>query len=306
MARKVSVKALVDSMREEYRILGDPERCVGSVYPIDQADADSLCFYRTRGKRALEMVRSSKAAVIVCSDRLDFSEADYREKTLIQVSNPRNTYGKLLSRYFLHRPRPGIHPTAVINEKARIGDRVYIGPQCYIGDCEIGEGAIIEGHVYVNDGTRIGKRVIIHPGVVIGTEAIAFERDEEEELVWFPQLGGVLIEDDVEIGANTHVARGPLPRDETIIGKGTKLDVLIEVGHGVRIGRHCNLVGLTVICGHVTIGDYTMISSMVCIRQNVAIGSRVLVGMGSTVTKDIPDNVIASGSPAKPICENAI
>lgn len=304
MIKKVRVKELIDSMHEQYRILGNHNRYVGSVYPIDKADDDSLCFCRTKGKRALETIRSSRAKVIICSDRLDFSEADYQDKTLIQVSNPRNTYGRLLSRHFLRRPEPSIHPTAIVDEKARIGDEVYIGPQCYIGDCEIGDGAIIEGHVYVNNGTRIGRRVIIHPGVVIGTDALAFERDEEGKLVWFPQLGGVIIGDDVEIGANTHIARGPLPRNDTIIGEGTKLDVLIEVGHGVRIGRHCNIVGLTVIMGHVTIGDYTMISSLVCIRQSVTIGNRVLVGMGSIVDKNIPGNVVATGSPAKPICEN--
>lgn len=304
MTRKLKVKELIDSIREQYRVLGSMNRYVQSAYPIDQADDDSLCFCQAKGKRALEMIRSSRATVIVCSDRLDLSEADYQDKTLVQVSNPRLTYGRLLARYFLSRPEPGIHPTVIIDQKARIGREVYIGPNSYIGDCEIGDGAIIDGHVYIHAGTRIGKGVIIHPGVVIGTEAVAFERNEKGELEWFPQVGGVVIEDDVEIGANTHIARGALPRSNTVIGKGTKLDVLVEVGHGVRIGKHCLVVGLTVMFGQVKIGDYTHLSSLVCIREGVTIGSRVLVSMGSVVTKDMPDNVVVTGSPAKPICEN--
>ena len=304
MMRKVPVKELIESLREQYRVLGSVNRYVRSAYPIGQANDDSLCFCQSKGKRALGMVRSSKAAVIVCSDALEFLEVDYQDKTLIQVTNPRLTFGRLIARYFLLRPEPGIHHTAIVDEKARIGHKVYIGPHSYIGDCEIGDGTIIEGHVYIHAGTRIGKGVVIHPGVVIGTEAVAFERNEKRELEWFPQLGSVVIEDDVEIGANTHIARGPLPRSDTVIGKGTKLDVLVEVGHGVRIGKHCLVIALTAMCGHVKIGDYTQLSTMVCIREGVTVGSRVLVGMGSVVTKDIPDNLVVMGSPAKPICEN--
>jgi UDP-3-O-[3-hydroxymyristoyl] glucosamine N-acyltransferase len=306
MKRKLPVKVLIESLNEQYCVLGSINRSVRSVYPIDQADDDSLCFYRRSDERALEMIRSSKAAVIVCSDNLKFSEGDYQDKTIIQVANPRLTYSRLLNKYFHHRPKPKIHPSDVIDEKARIGKEVYIGPCSYIGDCEIGEGTIIEGCVYINDGTKIGKHVIIHPNVIIGTAAISFERNENGRLEWFPQIGGVIIEDDVEIGANSHIARGPLPRSETIIGEGTKLDVLVEVGHGVRIGKHCIIVGHTSICGRVTIGDYTMISSMVGIREGITIGNRVMVGMGSTVLEDIPDNLVVFGTPAKPIRKNVL
>ncbi len=306
MKRKVQVKALIESLSEQHRVLGSINRYVRSAYSIDQADDDSICFCRSKGERALEMIRSSKAAVIVCSDGFEIPEEDYQDKTLIQVTNPRLTYSRLLTRYFLHRPKPGIHPTAIIDEKARIGKKVHIGPYSYIGNCEIGEGVIIDSHVHIHDGTRIGKNVIIHPGVVIGTVTVAFERNDKGELEWFPQLGGVVIEDDVEIGANTHIARGPLQRSDTVIGKGTKVDVLVHIGHGVRIGRHCVVVCITSIFGRVKIGDFTFISSQVCIREGVNVGNRVLVGMGSIVTKDIPDNLVVIGSPAKPIRENVL
>jgi len=304
MTKIVSVQELVNSMHESYNVRGNLNRSVQSVYPIDQADMDSLCFCRLKGKRALDIIRLSRARVIICSEELVFSEEDYQDKTLIQVSNPRLTYSRLLAAYFLDRPEPAIHASAIVDQKARIGHEVFIGPHSYIADCEIGNGTIIEGQVFIHAGTKIGQRVIIHPGAVIGTEAVGFERNENGELEWFPQLGGVIIEDDVEIGANTHIARGQLPRSDTVIGRGTKLDVLINVGHGVNIGKHCLIVGLTALFGRAKIGDYTQLSSMVCIREGVTVGSRVLVGTGAIVTKDIPDNMVAMGSPAKPICEN--
>ena len=146
--------------------------------------------------------------------------------------------------------------------------------------------------------------MIIHPGVVIGTEGISFERDEKQELEWFPQLGGVIIEDDVEIGANSVITRGPLPRSNTVIGEGTKVDTLVEVGHGVRIGRHCIIIGQTIICGRVTIDDYSYVSGQVFIKQGVKIGSNVFIGAGSTVLEDVSDNLVMIGTPARPLRGN--
>lgn len=176
---EIQVKELIDSMHEQYHVLGSADRYVRSALPIDQAADDSLCFCMEKGERALEMIRSSRAIVIVCSDSLEFPEEEYWGKTLIQVANPRLTFSRLLAKYFFRRPEPVIHPTAIIDEKARIGRNVHIGPNSYIGDCEIGDGTIIDGHAYIHAGTRIGKGVIIHAGVVIGTEAVAFERNEK-------------------------------------------------------------------------------------------------------------------------------
>jgi UDP-3-O-[3-hydroxymyristoyl] glucosamine N-acyltransferase len=299
-AMEIQVKELVDSLHEQYHVLGSIDRYVRSVCPIDQADDDSLCFCKEKSERALEMIRSSRAMVIVCSDSLVFPEGENWGKTLIQVANPRLTFSRLLAKYFFRRPEPVIHPTAIIDEKARIGRNVHIGSNSYIGDCEIGDGTIIDGHVYIHAGTRIGKGVIIHAGVVIGTAAVAFERNENGELEWFPQISGVIIEDDVEVGANTIICRGSL--SDTLVGKGTKLDALVHVAHGVRIGKHCIILAGTVICGSAKIGDQTWIGPITCIREGgITIGNRVVVGAGSVVHKDIPDNLIVMGSPARPI-----
>ena len=296
------MKEIIDSMHEQYHVLGSVGTYVQSARPIDQADDDSLCFCKKTGEQALEMIRNSRAKVIVCSDSLDLSEADYQDKTLIQVSNPRLTFGRLLARYFVRGPEPSVHPTAVISEKAKIGRKVNIGPHSYIADCEIGDGTIIDGHVYIHDGTRIGKGVIIHAGVVIGAEAVAFERNEIGEWEKFPQIAGVIIEDDAEIGANSVICRGSLA--DTFIDKGTKIDTLVRVGHGVRIGKHCLIVAGTVINGSARIGDQTWIAPLVCIRESVTVGNRVLVGAGSVVHRNIADDLVVLGDPARPISKN--
>ena len=120
MEKKVLLAGLIDSLGERNRILGRTDRYILHASPIDQADEDSLCFCSKKGDQALNMIRSSRAKVIVCSDELEFSEADSQDKTLIQVSNPRLTYIRLLQRYFMPDSEYGIHPSAIIDQKARI------------------------------------------------------------------------------------------------------------------------------------------------------------------------------------------
>ncbi|MFC1932957.1 hypothetical protein ACFLXU_04945 [Chloroflexota bacterium] len=301
---KVSLAELIDSLVEKNRVLGSTDRYVRRALPIDQADEEALCFCSREGDQALNMIRSSRAKVIVCSDELEFSGADIQDKTLIQVSNPRLIYIHLLQKYFMPAPKYGIHPSAIIDEKARIASQVYIGPHSCIGNCEIGQGTVIDSNVYIHDNTSIGKGVIIYPGAVIGSVTVAFERNENGKLEKFPQLDRVVIEDNVEIGSNSCICRGTLPRSDTLIGQGTKVDTLVHIGHGVRIGKHCMIVTGAVICGSVRIGDYTWIAPQACIKEGITVGSRALVGMGSVVLKDIPDNTTVFGSPAKPANEN--
>jgi UDP-3-O-[3-hydroxymyristoyl] glucosamine N-acyltransferase len=302
----IRIREIVGSIKEPYIVRGDLNAYVRSALPIDKADEDSISYCRFKDRLAYNIIIESKAKVIVCSNELEFLKADYKGKTLIQVSNPRLTYSRILTRYFIDKPQCGIHPTAVVDKKAKIGTQVYLGPFCDIGNCEIGNYTIIESHSYIHSSVKIGERVIIQPGAIIGVESVAYERNEKNELESFPQLGGVVIEDDVKIGTNDIIARGPLPRSATVIGKGTKLGSMVIVGHGVKIGKHCIVVGHSTLMGSVKIGDYTYISSQVCIKQGIEVGNRVLVGMGSIVLSDVPDNLVVVGTPARKLRENFI
>lgn len=148
----------------------------------------------------------------------------------------------------------------------------------------------------------MGKNVKIHSGTVIGEDGLGFVKNEKNEWEKFPHFGRVIIGDNVEIGANCVIDRGTL--GDTVIGEGTKLENLIHVAHNSKIGKHCSIVAVTYIGGSSVIGDYTWIGPQVCIRDQIKIGKNCLIGMGSVVTKDIPDNWVVMGIPAKYVRDN--
>jgi UDP-3-O-[3-hydroxymyristoyl] glucosamine N-acyltransferase len=296
---EIPIKQIVDDIHDQCRVLGNRDGHIRNFSPINQANNYSLCFCKDPGEKALDMIKSSQAGVIICSDKLNIPPEENRGKTLVQVSNPRLTYSRLLAKYFSTRPQPGIHPTSIVDSNTKIGSGVHVGPYCCIGECQIGDNTTIESQVSIDHGARVGKNVIIRVGAVVGTETIGFERNGEGELEPFPQLGSVIIEDDVELCAHCVVCRGSL--SDTVIGRGTKVDNLARIGHGVRIGDYCIIAGNTIICGSVNIGNHSWIGPMVCIREHLSIGNRVVVGAGSVVHRDIPDNTIVTGSPARPI-----
>ncbi len=188
------------------------------------------------------------------------------------------------------------HPTAIIDENSKIHSRVFVGPNTCIGKCDIGENTVIDGNCYIYSNVRIGKNVIINAGTIIGVDGCGYERAVNGELQKFPHVGGVDIGDNVRIGANVVIVKGVL--DDTTIGEGTKIGNQCNIGHNVVIGRHC-FIYPQAINGSVRIGDYSWIAPGACIRNKVVIGNNVMVGMGSVVTKDIPDGNTVFGVPAK-------
>lgn len=302
MEKRISIRELVASISVEYEVLGNLERYITKPSPIDQAEEESLSFYANEKEHAVRVVRNSKAGVIVCSKEIKFSETDYCGKTIIKVTNPRLVYVRLLQKHFSKAVGSGVHPTAIIDSDAKIGSNVSIGPYCFIGKCEICEDTVIRGNVQIYDKVKIGKNVIIHAGTVIGDDSLGFVKNEKGEWEKFPQFGGVVIGQNVEIGSNVSIDRGTL--SDTIIGEGTKIENNIQIAHNCQIGKHCAIVSEVYIGGSAKIGDYTWISPQVCIRNWVSVGSNVLVGMGSVVTKDIGDNLVVMGVPARKIREN--
>lgn len=295
--KQVSVTELCNSVGMKHRVLGDIDRYVVMPTAIHEANEESTSFCSKKAEDALELIKNSKARVIICSSDLEFAEEDYKDKTLILVSNPRLAFIRVMQKYFAEKMQFGISATAVIDEEADIHPNVCVGPNCYIGKCKIGENTIIRGNVYIYPNVRIGRNVIIHAGTVIGAAGFSYERNDEGELENFPHIGGVVIEDNVEIGSNVSIDRGTL--DNTIVGEGSKIDNLCHIAHNVVIGKHCMIIAQSMIGGSTRIGDYCWIAPCTCLRDGIEIGKNVVTGMGSVVTRNVGDRQVVFGVPAK-------
>ena len=220
--------------------------------PIKDAKEDSLCFCARTGDLGLELTRTTKAKVIVCPDTLDLSSQSDIDKTFISVVNPRLAMIDVLNQFFVPLTLHGIHTATVLGKDVNVHETVSIGPNTVIGhNCYIGQGSVIESNVTVYPGTRIGDRVFVQSGAVIGAGGFGFERDSSGEWLKFPQIGGVLIENDVEIGANACIDRGTL--SDTVIGQGTKIDDLSYIDHNVLVGKRCIIV-MSFLGGSVVVG----------------------------------------------------
>lgn len=227
---------------------------------------------------------SRKNAVVPCaSPRVAYCRffADHHITGLYSVEEMESVNGAVIAK------------TAKIGKNATIFHGVYIGGQVEIGDdCFIGAGVKILGRV------RIGNHVQIRENTVIGADGMTTERDEEGHPVTMPQLGGIIIEDDVQIGANAVILRGAI--DDTILHRGCKVDSLVLVSHNVSVGEESFVIAMTHLFGSSSVGRQAQVSGGCVVGNRVHIGDRSLLGMGSVANKEIPKNTVAYGNPAKP------
>ena len=272
--------------------------------PIAEAVPGEVSFCGGTARNPQELLERTRVSLLIIDRRISFDEkrlAQAGVHAVVLRDSARLDFMRVVDKFFA-RPRPqGIHPTAVISPSAKIAPNVYIGSLCSIGEAEIGEGTVIYASVHIYDGVKIGRNVVIHSGAVIGADGFGYQRNEAGELEKFPDVGGVVIEDDVEICALSHVARGTL--GDTVIGQGTKIDTFVHVAHNVRIGKHCAIISHAMLGGGLTIGDFSWVAPSVCLRDRITIGSGVTVGLGAVVTKDVPDGATVLGTPARELDE---
>ena len=295
-------------------IVGDKSATVSTVSSIDGGKAGSLA-YLTNPK--YEQYIYTTEASIVLVDK-SFEPKGEIKATLIKVENVGECVLNLLEMYNAARPRKqGISKLASISEKATIGEGCYIGdfvvveagakigdnvqlyPQCYIGDnVTIGEGTKLYAGVKIYEGCVIGKNCILHAGAVIGADGFGFAPKADGTFAKIPQLGNVILEDNVEIGANTCVDRAKT--DSTIVHSGVKLDNLIQLGHNVEVGANTVMSAQVGIAGTTKVGSNCFIAGQVGIADHVVVGDRVKIGSKSGIDKSVGDDEIRFGYPALP------
>ena len=295
-------------------IVGDKNATVSTVSSIDGGKAGSLA-YLTNPKYEQFVYTTEASIVLVDNTFVPKAEA---KTTLIKVANVGECVLNLLEMYNAARPRKqGISKLASISEKATIGENCYIGDfvviedgakigdnvqlyaQCYVGDnVTIGDGTKFYPGVKIYEGCKIGKNCIFHAGVVIGADGFGFAPKEDGTFAKIPQLGNVIIEDNVELGANTCVDRAKT--DSTIIRAGVKLDNLIQIGHNVEVGSNTVMSAQVGVAGTTKVGSNCFIAGQVGIADHVVVGDRVKIGSKSGIDKNVPDDEIRFGFPALP------
>jgi UDP-3-O-[3-hydroxymyristoyl] glucosamine N-acyltransferase len=292
------------------------ERVLADVATLETAGPDDLSFLDN--PKYLEALRRTRAgAVVLHPDRVAAAPAHV---TLLLSPAPYRAYALAAQAFYPEPPPPpGIAPSAVIDPSARlgagcavepgavIGARVEIGRASLIGaqavigaGCILGEGVRVGAHASLSH-CIVGARVHIYPGVRIGQDGFGFAPDPTGH-VKVPQLGRVIIGDDVEIGANTTIDRGAGP--DTVIGAGTMIDNLVQIGHNVVVGRGCVLVAQMGISGSTQLGDYVMIGGQSGLVGHLRIGSGARIAGQSGVTRDVAPGETVMGSPAVPIREH--
>jgi UDP-3-O-[3-hydroxymyristoyl] glucosamine N-acyltransferase len=284
------VKTLADAGPTDISFLGNPKYAA-------QVDASAACAVLVSRKHAGESPR------------------------FVRVDDPYVALATILTKWFAAIPGPaaGVSPLASVASTAQIGSGVAIGPFVTIGEgAEIGDGCVIFDNCSIGAGARVGRgstlypnvtlyhgcilgeRNIVHSGAVIGSDGFGFATTRGLHMK-IPQIGIVRVGDDVEIGASSTIDRAAL--GETVIGEGTKIDNLVQIGHNVRVGRHCFLVSMSGIAGSSELGDYCVLAGQSGLVGHIRLGNQVVVTAQSAVTKDWEGPIQISGSPARPLGE---
>ncbi len=310
MIKNKGIKLKDLAKKLEGELSGDGEILITGISGIREANEGDITFI-SHQKYKPELENTKASAVIATMEFKDLN------KNFIFVDNPYFAFSKVLNYFYKkeyksHGIDPNavvgnnavigrdvsIYPLAVIGDNAKIGDRVVIYSGVYIGDNSIiGDDSLIYPNVTIREDVVIGKRVILHSGVVIGSDGFGYATDKGKHHK-IPQIGGVVIEDDVELGANVTVDRATLGK--TIIKRGTKIDNLVQIAHNVMVGEDSIIVAQAGVSGSSEIGKHCVIGGQVGFVDHIKIGDNVMIGAQSGVMSDVASNQIILGSPAIP------
>ena len=295
------------------KIIGDTSIKITAPEELELANVSDISIIGH--KKYEKFWETSKACSAIVNE--DISIIPGHNRAFIKVQNPDLAMSQVLALFAPPTPLfpVEIHPSAIIDKTAIIGNGTRIGAGSYIGskvqigenvtiypnvtildDCTIGKNTVIWSGTVVRERCHMGNDCIIHPNATIGADGFGFRPDPERGLVKIPQIGNVVLGNNVEIGANTCVDRGKF--SSTILGDGCKIDNLIQIGHNSKLGRFCIMAGQSGLAGSVTLGNGVIIGGSASITDHVTIGDGSIIGGGSGVTKNVPAGVTLLGYPA--------
>ena len=288
----VTLKELADAIGAE--LVGDGQTSIAGVGTLDDAAPGQIAFLSN--PKYLRQLEETKASAVIVAPSV---KTDRRP--ILRAKDPYFAFALAVRHLHGARRHPfaGIHPRANVDPTATIGEGTTIYPGVYVGPrTRIGRDCVLHANVVIYEDCMIGNRVIIHSNTTIGPDGFGFATHEgvHHEI---PQIGNVIIEDDVEIGSNCSIDRAAL--GSTVIGKGSKLNDLIAIGHNTKMGPHCLIVSQVGIAGSSTVGHHVTLAGQVGVAGHIEIGDNVTVGAQAGVTNSVPEQSVMLGSPAMPI-----
>lgn len=293
--KQVFIKDIIGFLGEKILSVDGPVNGVfiDNLAEVERVNATTLDWINPSKPNKQTIAENSKARVLL----VDESVMPIADKTLIRVKNPKVALAEVGNHFFVEKQKPCIHPAAIIDPDAKLGNDVAVGPYSIIGKAIIGDGCIIDSNVRIYDDVMMGKGCVVKAGAVIGGAGFGYERDENGNKFRFPQIGQLIMGDYVEVGANTCIDRGALA--DTIIGDYTKINNLCHIAHNNKIGKNVTVTGCVNISGSNIIDNDVWIAPNSSIRGWVHIGEGATIGMGAVVVKDIPAHETWVGNPAR-------
>ena len=290
------------------RVHGDPNIVIRAASTLDKAQAGEITFLSNR--KYVPLVKTTQAGAVIVATEVESPAA------LLVAEDPYFAFMQIVVLLYGHReqPRGGVSPQAAVSPSARLGqdchvqhgaticDDVTMGDNCivypgvFLGPkVQVGNDCIFYPNAVIYDGCRIGNRVIVQANATVGQDGFGFATHKGAHHK-IPQVGTVVLEDDVEIGAGCAIERGTL--DDTVIGEGTKVGDTVTIGHGTKVGPHCLLVPQVGIAGSATLGHHCVLGGQVGVVGHIKVGNMVKVAAQAGVTADVPDGAVIGGSPA--------
>lgn len=257
--------------------------------------AGAISFVSSRTSDALELIDSSRSSLLLVNDALRIAST---ESNCIIVADARMEFARVAAEFFGSKITPGVHPSAIVEAGANVAADAFVGANAYIGrGVVVGARSWIGPNAVLLEGTRIGSDSSVGPGTVIGHVGFGYSRDTDGSPIAIPHSGGVVIGDNVDIGANTCIDRGTM--SDTVIEDQVKIDNLVHIAHNCVIGEAAYVIATAIVGGSVKVGPRAWIAPNASIRQKVQIGADAIVGLGACVVRDVREESTVMGNPAK-------